>query len=301
MSKDKIDKHAVLRAKASKKRTFSGENYLVLPDDVEFWSPEKPDVEYRLDILPYAVAASDHPDGIPVGETWYTRPFQIHRDMGVNKARVICPRSFGLACPVCELANKLSRDPDADKDVLKALWPSERAIYNVICLDEKEPTVKVFDVSRFLFGEKMERKVAHSVEERGNFYELKGGLTLVCLFEERKGGGFTSLTLDEISFEKRPDYEPDWLDEVVALDEVLVEMKYEEIDEMLQGVGHPAPEQEEEKVAPTRKRRTAPEPEEEDDIPMDNAPAVEEEAPKRRRRVVEDEEEAPKRRQRRSS
>lgn len=229
-----FNKRDALKRKAERGgRAFGGESYLVLPEGVELFAPEGKD--YKMDILPYIVSDAKHPDGVPAGETWYTRPFMTHRDIGVNKDRIVCPRSFGKPCPVCEDAERLSRDAK-NKELCKGLWPRNRALYNIVILGKDEPVVQVIDYSTFLFGELLEKRVAQDLEERGDFFELVGGCTLLAAFEEDKGGGFTSFPCVSIDFKKRPDYGEEVLESVVDLDTILVLQSYDEIMAKFQGV-----------------------------------------------------------------
>jgi len=300
----KKSKHDLHKRKAAKKgRAFSGARYVDLPEDVELFTPEGK--TYKLDILPYKVTDESHPDEVEQGDTWYTRPFMIHKDVGVNNERIVCPRSIGEPCPICEEAESLSRSGDADKDTLRALWPKNRALYNVVDIQADEPVVMVLDYSTFLFGELLEKRVAQDLEERGDFFELENGCTLICDFEEKKGTGsdgqgFTSFPCVSIDFKSREDYDDELLEQVVNLDGVLMILTYEEIEAKFQGIGEDdvgegEEEEPEEEEKPKRsvggRRRKKKEPEEEPEEEKGEEEEEEEKPRRRRRKKKEPEEE----------
>ena len=227
--KTKNKKHEAHKRKAARKGRMTGfEPYLNLPDDVELFMPE--DETYNLDILPYAVSDEGHPDGIDVGDTWYTRPFMRHNNVGVNRKKVICPRSVGKPCPICEDAERMNGNPDYDQDAVKRLWPSNRALYNVVNLDADEPVIQIFDAATFLFGQLLEKRVAQDLDERGDFFELENGCTIKCAFDKNVSERGTNYPCTSIDFAPREDYGKDILDDVVDLDDdLMIILDYDEI------------------------------------------------------------------------
>ncbi len=307
MKKKAFDKKAAMKKKADQKRAFGFSTYLELPSEMKRFVPEK-ETTLAIDFLPYTVSVENHPDGIPVGETWYTRPFMIHRNVGPNEEKVVCPRSIGEPCPICEKARKMSRDPNVDPQTIKGLWPSERALYNIVLPDDKNPEVMIFDSSTYLFGTKLEREIGRDIDKNADFYEAKGGMTAECSFLHEKKAGFENFPLDRVDFVEREDYGDDDLEGVVDLDKALKVLSYDDLNALFNGAGtidddddedveeeapasrsrrkgKPAPveeeedDEDEEPVKPSRRsRKAAPveeeeEDEEEDDLDMDTPPA----------------------------
>lgn len=266
-----------------------GKSCLALPEGVEEWKPLE-DTTYKLDILPYVVSDSKHPDEVPVGEEWYHRIYKRHRDVGPEKKTVICPKSWGEneRCPICERAAAMRGDEatwenEALKGIMKKLEPQERELFNVVDLGEDEPTVKIWDMSTFLFGDMLEREIREGDEELADFAELDCGRTLKIRFEERLFGKGKKATpfyaADRIDFLKREPYDlredADILDEVVDLDALLVRMTFADIEALFEGdPDADTPDKDEPAEEAPRKprgRRSAPPDEDADDKPAKKA------------------------------
>jgi len=73
----------------------------------------------------------------------------VHNNIGVNEDAFLCLRTVSEACPICEHRMKLEKeDPDLHEKEISSLWPSKRALYNVVVLDtdkDIDEGVKVWD------------------------------------------------------------------------------------------------------------------------------------------------------------
>ncbi len=97
-----------------------GYNYLNIPKSVHMYKYKEGKAEF--DILPYIVTSTNHPDhkgDIAIKDSlWYKLPYKIHRNVGVNNDVVICPTTFGLPCPICEIRKeKAAEGEDWEKRV----------------------------------------------------------------------------------------------------------------------------------------------------------------------------------------
>lgn len=187
----------------------------------------------RLDIIPYKVVDKKHPEEIPVGESWWRRLIYTHRDIGPEGRTYLCPLlNKGLPCPICEEYQRLRRDPEADDDIVKALKPKERELVNVIDVSSDDSTIKVLEVSTFLFGDKIEEEIRARETEGDDdvSFDLEGGKTLKVRWSEetfRKGSYFKATRID---FKDRDDYDESILKGVVCFDKCLMIPTYEELE-----------------------------------------------------------------------
>lgn len=215
-------------------------SYLKIPRDIELLNPE-PECILRLDFIPYVVTDSRHPDRDPEtntamkGTQWYRRPFMIHRNIGVDQDMVVCLKSFGKKCPVCEFRAKRKRE-GASNDELKAYNASYRNLYLVIPKRSRkyEETLHVFDISDYLFQDLLTKELKENPDKE-IFPDLEEGYEVKVRFEP---GTFTTAKpypqASRIDFEIREEqYDPDFINEVPSLDDMLRQLTYEELETRL--------------------------------------------------------------------
>ena len=94
--------------KNAEKGSRKGFEFIELPEGVDRWIPEKA-TRFNLDIVPFEVTSKDHPDDVEKGVLWYKMPFSVHHGIGVSDKSVVCPRSVGKRCPICEGSSTLKR------------------------------------------------------------------------------------------------------------------------------------------------------------------------------------------------
>ena len=189
----------------------------------------------RLDILPYKTGEGNpHCDA---GELYYERTFWVHRDIGAEGNSYICSRkTAGKKCPICDFRAKLTKDEDADEDLIKNLAPKERQLFNVIDTKNRDKGVQLFEISFHLFGKMLDARVKNADDDDGyeKFALLEDGLTLKCVFVEKHLGGNSFYEVETIDFKARKeDYEDDILDEVHCLDDLLKFKDYAELKAIL--------------------------------------------------------------------
>ena len=115
----------------------------------------------------------------------------------------------------------LRRDPDADKDLVKSMWPKQRQLWLVYDLDDTERKVQLMDYSYHQFGKQLKAELDNADEEDGfdYFADLEDGMTLRINFEENKPYGFEA---SSINFKKRKlQYREDLVDELPCLDDLI--------------------------------------------------------------------------------
>jgi len=285
------------RRKAENAENKGNSSYLNLPEGVVFYKPKKG--TRAIDILPYEVTVNNNPE-VDKGDLWYQRTIYVHFNVGIEEKAILCPRTVGKKCPICEYIAQLKKDPEADEDLIKTIKPKERELFNVIDLDADSDKVCLFEFSYYCFGEKLDEEIREGKPEYGDFAELEDGYSLNVRFKEESLGSIKYLKASRIDFEKRDDYDESILDDVLNLDEILSVLSYDAIEKILHGIPEEAIEEDskEEVVKPkkksTRKRKAKVEEPEEDDSEEDE---TEEEAPKKkstrkRKAKVEEPEEA---------
>ncbi len=220
-----------VRKRAETRKSSGGLSTLDLPEGVELFKPEKGSVEF--DIVPYRVSVDTHPE-VKKGELWYERTYLAHRNVGPDEQFLVCPRTIGKRCPICEEHQKLKRDPNAEDEVVDALRAKERELFNVV-LKDGDGSVMVLDISTYLFGRMLEEEIRDGDLEVAGFAELKGGKTLKVRWVEKKMGKQAFVEAGRIDFIDRDDLDEDeTLDAVVDLDRILKILSYEEIEKIFQ-------------------------------------------------------------------
>jgi len=225
------------RNATTQKNASASYGYLNLPKGVNIFNPD-PGSKITLDLLPYLVTDPHHPDRdeeyeIAIeGSQWYKRPFKMHRNVGVDDDRVVCPTSFGKKCPICEYMKKQIAE-GADKEDTKPLRPKRRNLYIVVPLGSRkhDEEVHIWDMSQHLFQTLLNDELEED-ERYGVFPELENGLSLKIRFDTSTVGSSKEFAeASRIDFiERDQQYEEDMIDELPNLDEVLVVLSYKELE-----------------------------------------------------------------------
>lgn len=269
-----------IKKKAQTEQASRSTTALKLPDDIEFFKPHKGHV--LIDILPYIVKVDYNPDA-KRGEEWFKRDYFAHYNVGPDERTIVCPRSIGKPCPICEEHKRLRRIKGTDEELLKGMRAKERELYNVVDLTQDERVVQVMEISRYNFGATLFQELREGSESNVNFADLENGMSLEIRFAEASMGKTTYLEASRIDFKprKRP-YKRSILEVTADLDACLVVLPYDEIYAMFMGVDAHEAKRELTETAPAPKRRVI-----EDDDP---APAEHKEEPKKPSRAVVQEE-----------
>jgi hypothetical protein len=242
-----------IRHRAESRRNTGGLDTLELPEGVELYKPEKGPVEF--DILPYKVSVDTHPE-VKKGELWYERTYLAHRNVGPEEKFLICPRTVGKRCPICEEHQRLKKDPNVEEEVVEALRAKERELFNVVMKDG-DGSVMVLDMSTYLFGRKLEEEIREGDEANAAFAELSGGKTLKVRWEAKSMGTNKFVEAGRIDFLDREDIDESALDAVVDLDKAMKILSYEEIEKIFQAGGDEVPEDAGDKDKPPAEEEAA--------------------------------------------
>lgn len=184
--------------------------------------------DHELYMVPYIVG-SHHPR-LKEGKMDFVLNVFVHRGIGVNEDSYIClNRTFRGKCPICEYQADLRESDKADDEEIKALNPTKRSIYNIVCLDtpkEEEKGVQVFDVSHWLFTIPLE-ELAHKKKGGGEvaYADIDEGKVISF----RKKGEKRSTEFTAFEFKDRSEIPDEVLDAAICLDELLYIPTYEEV------------------------------------------------------------------------
>lgn len=280
---------------AKRQQSESGFGCLNLPSDIEIFipKPNKKNKAIDLDFIPYEVTDKNHPDRnekeeiATPGTLWYKRPYFIHRNVGVNTESVVCLKSVGKKCPICEYQQKRIREK-APKEEIDGMKSTLRNLYIVIPRDSKEyeAVPHIFDMSQFLF-QKLLNQELDSNDDFGVFPDLEEGLTLSVRFEEDSFAGNKFAKAGRIDFiPRKKAIDEAILEEIPNLDKVLKVLTYDQLEAKFFDVAdETSDEEDEDDEKPVRKGKKVVE-DEDDDEDEDDKPL-----PKRKpiKTVIEDE------------
>lgn len=220
----------------SQKESKKGFGYLNLPKDVPVFSVDEDTREVELDILPYEVTNPKHGDrdsefeiAMP-GTLWYRCPVRVHRNVGEKKETVICLKTFGKKCPICEYQDK-RRKEKAEKEEIKELYPRSRSIYCVVPLGIKkvDEVPHIWDMSDFLFQDILNDELEADPNNRA-FPDLENGKTLRLKLRWKELGDSSYPEVRSITFLDRDPYPEKILKDVPKIDDCLQELTYKQIE-----------------------------------------------------------------------
>lgn len=242
----------------------------------KFWKCKEDD--HEIYIVPYVVG-HQHPR-LKAGKIDFVLDVFVHRKIGINEDDFIClNRTFKEPCPICEHQAEMREEADFDADAVKALNPTRRNIFNIVCLDsakDEEKGVQVWDVSQWLFTNPLE-ELSHKKKGGGEvaYADIDEGKIISF---RKKGSGVTNTEYTAFEFKDRDAISDEILDAAVCLDDLIHKPTYDEVyDAFFQKKGESKHEEKEEEPEPEKEApRTAKKmtPKKEEDVPG----SVEEEA-----------------------
>ena len=196
---------------------------------VSFWKCKEDD--HEIYIVPYIVG-EQHPK-LKEGKVDFVLDVFVHTKVGINEDSFIClNRTYREKCPICEHQAALKESGEADDDEIKALNPTRRNIFNIVCLDsskDQEKGVQVWNVSQWLFTKPLE-ELAHKKRGGGEiaYADLEEGKVISF---RKKGSGMTNTEYTAFEFKDRDEIPDEVLDAAVCLDELIHKPTYEEVSE----------------------------------------------------------------------
>ncbi len=216
-----------------------GNDWFKLPDGVGRWIPEKAG-RFSINVLPYEVAIKNHPDDVEKECLWYKLPFMVHHGVGAANESVVCPRSLGKPCCICDERDRLYKeDSDKNEDIIQALKPQKFVAYNIKS-QEDEDRVDIMHLSRGKFATTLEGELKDpDNEEHLAFFDVnENGRTLRVRFSDAsftnsKGVTAKYLEATKIDFRQRDEMDEDTvLNKTVCLEEALIIMEHDALKKM---------------------------------------------------------------------
>ncbi len=228
------------------------------------------------------------------GEFHFERTYYVHSRIGPNQDSYSCPRmNSKQRCPVCEHRARLMQESDHDKDLVKALKPQERQLFNVYDHSEPDKGVQLWDVAHFYFGKALDLEVKNGDEEDGyEFFYFQKGLKIRCSVEENTYGGRTSYKVGSVTFKAREPLDDEIMEAAMNLDEIPVILPYDKLKAIF--LQEEEEEEADEDDEPPRKKKKRP-PVEDDEDEDEDEDEDDEPPPKKKKRPPVDEDDEPPR------
>lgn len=257
-----------------KTKSSGGSKYMAL--DLSDYTVEQYKIKEgnnRIEILPYKISSNLHPLVIAgkrkKSDLDYNVVVKAHTNVGPSKKTVICPYPYGKPCPICEAA--IAAKKAGDTATNEVLYAKQKIYYNVIDNAERDKGVQILEANAKYFQKPLETVDANSEEDfPGRFFaDIDTGMTVKILgakeeFTGRDGkkGSFTQYS--SISFVERKEGVKEFADKVIPLDQCIKLLSYEELENLMMGVGAAEDEEEEGADTPPAKKVSKPSAEEDD-------------------------------------
>jgi hypothetical protein len=188
-------------------------------------------------IIPYPITnvnKSLHP-GIDEEECDYKLSVFSHKNVGVNDAQVVCPRTFDKACPICEEQNQVNFNEN--EDLWRSLKAVERPVYQIIDIDNQDKGIQLWQIAYNSFENLVKKKleadaIRHARPKQCPFdpaYKL--GIDFMS-HEDSKWG----YKLSEFEIMEVKDDFSDMIDETLPLDDLMIDMSYDKIRNLHLGI-----------------------------------------------------------------
>jgi hypothetical protein len=226
----KQKKYTNARQRAETAAMGMGSTAIRVPEGVRLFKPKAGTT--LIDIIPYT-AGSGNPFA-EEGVFHWERTYYAHRGIGANSDTYVCPRlTSKKPCPICEYRQTLMKAGGADNEALvKDIAPKQRQLFNLINLKDPERGVQLWDISYHLFGKFLDARLRSSDEDEGwdTFFYSEGGMTLRVSFADRTFGAHAYVEAESIDFKPRKaDYDDDISEQAAVLDDLLIELGYDDL------------------------------------------------------------------------
>lgn len=198
--------------------------------EVDYFNPSKGTT--ILSIIPYEITVDNNPD-MDKGELWYKRKIFVHYGIGVEEISIICPKTIGKRCPICEARAALIKDSYDDNETqIKQLRPSQREIFNVVDMDDDEDEILFWEIAYSNFGELLDEELEESEDGEPilGIADLDNRPVLNVRFKKAKFDGNKYLKASKVDADEGDDLNESILKEVVDLDRCLKIMDYKTLE-----------------------------------------------------------------------
>lgn len=233
-----------------------GKKYFSLPKDVDLWEPDKAG-SYKIDFVPYLVSIDNHPDRrgdkTVVGDMWWRYPYSIHDRIGPSQESVICPASFGKACPICEEQMRLKGPAgvnyETNRTAIQAINAKRQVAYPILSMEDPS-RFSVFSYSNFKFGDPLDVELDGVLKDApGPFFDVTDeGKTIKVRFGDDEFQGRKFLKANRFDFEPRKPLveqidgkwdDEDFLHGVPCLDKIFIVHEYDYLKKLFYQIPDP--------------------------------------------------------------
>ena len=194
-----------------------GGNMLInLPDGIGMYTAKIG--KQKLDFIQYEVTHSKHPDGIAPGQMWWKMPYKMH---WLNEKPYVCPKTFGLKCPLCEYYSQLKKD--GNEEEAKLCKQKEKVLYLVIPRGIKgvEETMLLWDISFWNFQDMLNDRLEDAPDDWLDFRFPDDGKTMKVKFKEKQLFATKFPQASQIDFIDRDDLTDDDQEDAFSLDKAV--------------------------------------------------------------------------------
>jgi len=154
----------------------------------------------------------------------------------VENETIICPKTIGKKCPICEHREQQLQSGIDWEDAVKK--PSLRNLYAVIPIgaDKYEEKIHLWDISNGNFQKLLDEELEED-SDKAVFPDPEEGLVLNIRFKEKTFGKNKYQEASRINFNERDEvYDEDIMDEAPNLGEIFTVHTYKEIQAMFMGI-----------------------------------------------------------------
>lgn len=227
-------------SRAEKQETGGGPSAFKVPKGMSLFRFDEAGL-FKLRILPYTVSerAIDHRFADP-GFDHYEYSYWVHAGIGLDGASKHCclRECFKKKCPVCDYLASLDRW-GMDKDLYNSLRPKQRQLFAILNLDDKDKGVQILETSFFSgpgqisLGQTIDNKVRANREKYGGFFHAEDGMALHITTKQGKAfKGKPTWNISDVEWVEAKDLDEEILDQVPSLDELPIELGYDELEEL---------------------------------------------------------------------
>lgn len=242
---------AAKRAVQQSASGFEVLNLEVLPEKVELIDPPKDgSIEYQMRLLQFQVANANNCEQTPVGTMVVSRSYAYHSYVGPGDRTILCPRTWGRRCPICEYYLSFDKDVRTKDKALYRFRAREFSIFNALLYGKtssgkigRKPVVfraGTFSGITSIYKEVNRQAGIKKDDSLYLFADLIEGFDIEALWAKEalaKGGiEFGQLVKVNLKPETKCEIDERILPFIVNLDDLIPEpMTAEEIDALLDG------------------------------------------------------------------
>lgn len=197
--------------------------YIDLPEGISMWKC-KEDENY-IRVLPSINEEYD-----------YGLQIYAHFNIGADNSAFLCPRIMRKeSCPICEEVAEMERNGE-DRDIVYPLMAKPKVLFLVIDRDEEDKGVRLFDAPYESVGRPMLE--ACFIRKTGETIDITDPEKGFDFTVHRKGTGIkTRYKTPQLDRDSSELGDPEWLEDIVPFDEVLLFHDYDAMKAELLGHG----------------------------------------------------------------